>query len=136
MDNPKLSIAQRKIVNQDQIFRHRDITSEYVYNYPLSKIMSEFKTLYNVNGRQADKIEIDLKTFLLNTALSDSPQRMYYSQTADFWHFFILHTQEYHLFCFRCFGKFIHHKPHERDKFILHDSCELTSLYLLTESGC
>jgi hypothetical protein len=136
MDNPQLSIAQTNITNQNQIFRHRDITSEYVFNYPLDKIMDEFKVLYNVNGRQANKMETDLKTFLLNSALSDRPQRMFYHQTANLWHFFILHTREYHLFCFKCFGKFIHHQPHDRDEFILKDSCGLTSLYFLSESGC
>lgn len=133
MDNPKLPIIQQKIIDQQQLFRHRDIDFEYVYSYPMERIIKQFARVYDINLEEVCKIEMDLKTFLLNSALSDKAQRMYFRQTADLWHFFILHTKEYHMFCFRCFGKFIHHHPTQHDSFNMKDSCRLSLLHILNE---
>ncbi|MCA1558006.1 MAG: hypothetical protein LC731_05635, partial [Acidobacteria bacterium] len=53
----------------------------------------------------------ELKKYFLLNELNGSPFSMISLRVDTVWHEFILFTEEYHKFCERFFGKYIHHSP-------------------------
>ncbi len=60
----------------------------------------EFRTVFN-----------ELKKYLLLCAERDRPYVMTSLLVDEVWHQFILFTCEYHAFCGRFFGHYVHHSP-------------------------
>lgn len=121
--SPKLTAVQRLIINQQQVLKGKPVDMTRVYAYPIKHVVNKFRVDYEVSVEEADQAEFALKTFLINAALDfNQGSKIYDRKVSHLWHTFILHTQDYHRFCFTCFGKFIHHYPASHDCTKIADS--------------
>src|SRR5262249_42620294 len=57
----------------------------------------------------------ELKKYLWLSILTDRPLPMTSRAIDEVWHPFILFTVEYHRFCDRFFGRYMHHSPNQSD---------------------
>lgn len=48
----------------------------------------------------------------------------------EMWHIFILHSREYHRFCYEYFGTYIHHQPFEHSHY---KSADLENIAIRTQ---
>ena len=110
MEKP-LTKIQKALINQDYIIDIPYVDMAYVYNYPMTKILYRYARDYNISYEDAEKVEISFKTFMITAANSIHSERLRKKKICDLWHVFILHTKDYYTFCFKCFGRIIHHEP-------------------------
>lgn len=115
MQSKPLTLVQKMIVNEGTIIYQRSIDTAGIYAYPLIDIMNKFRKDYGVSQKAATVLEIELKTFLIDAAYSKVGLPYRRKKVNQLWHTFILHTREYHLFCFTFFGRMIHHHPNMFD---------------------
>lgn len=74
----------------------------------------EEKTLWKGLFRSQEEYRaafVELKKFLWLCAVMDRPYPMMSEGIDGLWHQFILYTIEYHDFCDRFFGRYMHHRP-------------------------
>jgi hypothetical protein len=107
----KPTIIQRVIANENCVFDNFTIDYEQVYRYPIIHVMKKYMADYHVPEDQAAITEVSFKTFIINAAQVKFPSRMKDRATANLWHTFVLFSRDYYVFCFKCFGRMIHHEP-------------------------
>jgi hypothetical protein len=79
------------------------------------KLAVRVMTDENLDQDAAERIVGQTLAFLVACALSPE-DHLSPSETVDAgWHAFLLHTRDYAEFCSRIAGRFIHHRPSERD---------------------
>jgi hypothetical protein len=111
MTEKKATIAQKTIVNEYSIFTNTHIDYDRVYNYPMEKVLKKYISDYGVTVEQAEITEMEFKTFITNASQVKYPSRMKDRSTSNLWHTFLLFSRDYYMFCFRCFGRMVHHDP-------------------------
>jgi hypothetical protein len=109
--DPDITIAQNVIAYDYEWPVHHVIKEEEVYGYNLNKVIARFRSDYDVEEKEARLVELQLKEFLINYARKQRYIRLANQRCEQLWNTFTLHTREYYLFCFRCFGRMIHHEP-------------------------
>lgn len=97
-------------------------TTNNVYDYSfklpiIHKAKDEIKKLYPDGDIDMEVLTEQLLDFLV--ASSHNSINMYDKKVDILWHNFILDTEEYLSFCFKYFGKVIHHKPHSTEVVIV-----------------
>lgn len=78
--------------------------------YRNDPLVERYAERYKVTLGYAAKLFEAAKQFLVLCAVLDksiSPPR----RVDQMWHFLILHTREYERFCYKYFGRFVHHNP-------------------------
>lgn len=111
MESNELTFVQKMMVNGGTIIRVREIDRAAIYNYPMGDILRKFRREYGVSEKSASIIEIEFKTFLIDSANTQMGIPYHRKKVNQLWHTFILHTREYQLFCFTFFGRMLHHHP-------------------------
>lgn len=106
-----LTTVQKMILNQVPIINLREIEEEALYGYPLDTIVKRFMKEYQVSQLSACNTEMEFKIFLVKAAKAHSELPLHRKNVIQFWRTFILHTREYHLFCYTFFGRMIHFNP-------------------------
>ncbi len=90
---------------------HNETLWQRFLDYNLSQVTEVFKEQVPKHAKIADALELECRRFLYVTTLVQG-QKLVPSEAIDqYWHNFILFTAEYHDFCIKTAGKFIHHYP-------------------------
>lgn len=78
--------------------------------YDLDFVTKRFSEEQQVTPELAAEYEKEFKKFIL---LKFAQKRRYgmNGKVDDYWHTFIVHTEEYQEFCDKLFGRFLHHRP-------------------------
>lgn len=101
-------------------YRLKHISLNYIDNYRLPNIVLKKFMMENPQliDEQVDAVIIALKQFFMMFALcqlsGNTPKKGFTmpSRIADeLWHEFMLDSRNYELFCYKAFGKMLHHKP-------------------------
>lgn len=111
-----ITTIQKMILNQSPIINLREIDEQALYRYPLDTIVKRFMKEYGVSQLSACNTEMEFKMFLVKAANTHSELPLHKKNVIQFWRTFILHTREYHLFCFTFFGRMIHFNPSISDR--------------------
>lgn len=86
-----------------------------VLKYKNIEVIRRFREQFPVSEREANDIFRQLKKWLWLCASSPNPGRLAITDQLlmidEMWHTFLMYTREYHAFCTRSFGKFLHHAP-------------------------
>ena len=90
---------------------------DYIKNYVFSQdIIDRFQLDYEVEDKDVEIIIQHLKLyFSLFTSYKKVPCAMPSRKVDDLWHTFILFTKEYHKFCHKSFGEYLHHNPDKKN---------------------
>jgi len=83
-------------------------------NFPLNRIIRRYMADKCIDPEVAASHARELKRFLALSAIYDGPLAMR-GPVDDFWHTFLLFTEEYRSFCNDVAGTFLHHVPHADD---------------------
>lgn len=70
-----------------------------------------FKASKIKSKEEFEEAFLELKKYFILNEVSEKPLGMSSKLIDDVWHQFILFTKEYHSFCHRFFGGYIHHVP-------------------------
>ncbi len=85
-----------------------------VQGFSMDRVIERYKKDYNVPCQTAKKHEQELRRYLTLCALYPASKfPMFSKEVDDFWHTFLLFTQEYQSFCEHFAGRFIHHDPRD-----------------------
>lgn len=94
------------------------LTEIMSYDHPA--LVQRLEEKLGISRDGADELLDDTKRFLFlcgtTTGILAPPPRI-----DEGWHQFILYTKEYHDFCHRFFGRFIHHLPKTADEVLKSD---------------
>lgn len=86
-----------------------------VLRYRHIEVIRRFREQFPVSEREAHSIFRETKKWLWLCATSPTPGRLAVTDQIlvidEMWHTFLMYTQDYHAFCLRAFGKFLHHVP-------------------------
>ncbi|MGA4607340.1 glycine-rich domain-containing protein [Pseudoalteromonas maricaloris] len=94
--------------------RRRSFIQDYDLTHLRPKLSRHYPELTN---EQLTQVELGLKQFFQANLLLEDQSLAMPSRVVDaLWHEFILHTQEYHSFCYEAFDRFLHHCPSEAMK--------------------
>lgn len=97
-------------VNQSSITkRFKNPTLKRVLSYHNSDVVEKMSKEYKISMDDAELLFQDLLKFLwLGSKFGRvTPPKL----VDDGWHIFLLFTMEYQKFCYKYFGRFIHHQP-------------------------
>jgi len=108
LQEPEIRLTTRKTPQQI-----REIIA-VAENFPLDRIISRYMADKCVDPEVAASHARELKRFLALSAIYDGPLAMR-GPVDDFWHTFLLFTEQYHSFCNDVAGTFLHHVPHADD---------------------
>lgn len=100
-------------------------TLHEVLQYRNHAVVHRFIETWDLPFGQAEELFIDMMKWLWLSAClerrSSAPPRLAVTQATklidEMWHTFILFTQDYHEFCDRYFGAYIHHRPTPREEY-------------------
>lgn len=86
-----------------------------VLRYRNIEVIRRFREQFPVSEREANSIFRELKKWLWLCASAPTPGRLGVTDQMliidEMWHTFLMYTREYHEFCLRSFGRFLHHAP-------------------------
>lgn len=86
-----------------------------VVQYKNVEVIRRFREQFPVSEREARSIFREMKKWLWLCASCPTPGRLGITDPLlvidEMWHTFLLYSREYHAFCMRSFGKFLHHAP-------------------------
>ncbi|PCK30890.1 glycine-rich domain-containing protein [Pseudoalteromonas piscicida] len=87
----------------------------FIQDYDLTHLRPKLSRHHpKLTSEQLAQVELGLKQFFQANLLLEYQSLAMPSRVVDaLWHEFILHTQEYHSFCYEAFGRFLHHCPSE-----------------------
>jgi hypothetical protein len=97
--------------------RARPALLSRVLRYRNQRVIDSFRAAYRVPRREAEGLFLDMLRFLWLTTRSqrrgEAPLPVLRAQAMldEMWHTFVLHTRDYHSFCTRHFGVYVHHTP-------------------------
>mgnify|MGYP003387872369 CR=1 FL=1 len=95
-----------KIVNN----RSNEVVLNEIILYEHIGVVARIMKELNMNEKEAKELFDDAKRFLFLSVTTDekiSPTTL----IDEAWHTFLLYTKDYYDFCFKHFGRMVHHKP-------------------------
>lgn len=101
-------------LSRDQTMHMTELreVSELVLQYDMSFITKRFAEEQGLHIDLATKYEREMKRYFLLRFLQKRRYGMM-GKTDEYWHLFIIYTKQYHEFCAKAFGTYLHHRPAE-----------------------
>ena len=88
-----------------------------ILTYQNSNVISRFTDKYALDEKEAKSIFTETKKFLYLSYCEKEKAVIYDDMLIvdEMWHNFILFTKDYHAFCIKFFGKYLHHLPASKE---------------------
>jgi hypothetical protein len=81
-------------------------------SYDLGFLKERFTDAHPCSDSDFAKTVEEFKRFMTLVAKQDAPLAVMSKSVDELWHTFIIHSPQYHEFCEKIFGEYIHHQPH------------------------
>lgn len=90
--------------------------------YQNPNVISRFKDKYALEEKEIESIFEETKKFLYLSYCEKGKAIIYDDMLIvdEMWHNFILFTKDYHAFCIKFFGKYLHHLPASKEAKLKH----------------
>lgn len=108
----KMKTSQRPLIAEDlSNLAHDEELWQSILAYDLSTVTETFAERNELYGKDAKVLEIECKRFLYLAAITPNLIIAPTKPIDEYWHQFVLFTQEYQKFCNQFAGWFVHHNP-------------------------
>jgi len=105
-------LSQVKISALSNYTPKKNIDIKKAMEWPLEQVLKRYQKDYKVSEEVAKVHERELKRYLIISAeISPDTLKMFSPEVDNFWHTFLLFTNEYEKYCQENFGCFLHHIP-------------------------
>ena len=89
----------------------KPVSMNAVLSYRNERVMRRYMKDNHVSEEVDEMVFVEMLKFLYLCGVISTPCSPPSKEIDEMWHCFILHTIDYHKFCWENFGRFLHHDP-------------------------